>query len=112
MSIGSLLHLNITLHPSSSIPVLIMSKRVMTVRCECRREQQRWVAERLENRQSLSTAQSLRTLRTLVHADEFEAFLAEHFPYSKGDVCVNMSVGLHDAYTATLDTQYLLGHCG
>ena len=72
----------------------------MVPRCGCCREQQQWVAERLENRQSPSTAQSLRTLRTLVHADEFEAFLAERFPHSKVDLCVNMSTGLHDAFIA------------
>ena len=37
----------------------------------------------MENRQSLSAGQSLRTLRTLVHVDEFERFLAKHFPHSK-----------------------------
>ena len=47
------------------------------------REQQQWLAERMENKRSLSAAQSLRTLRILVHADEFERFLAKHFPHSK-----------------------------
>ena len=74
----------------------------MPLRCGHCREQQQWVAERLENRQSPSTAQSLRTLRTLVHADEFEAFLAEHFPHSKVGPCGNVSVGLLDAFIAFL----------
>lgn len=42
----------------------------------------------METRQSLSAAQSLRTLRTLVHADEFERFLAKHFPHSKVEPAV------------------------
>ncbi|CAL5220687.1 g2736 [Coccomyxa viridis] len=46
-------------------------------------EQQQWLAERMENRQSLSASQSSRILRILAHADAFEAFLAKHFPHSK-----------------------------
>lgn len=67
------------------------------------REQQQWLAERMENKRSLSAAQSLRILHILVHADEFERFLAKHFPHSKvrpilnighifhrGNACINM----------------------
>ncbi|BDA49631.1 probable 2-oxoglutarate dehydrogenase E1 component [Coccomyxa sp. Obi] len=46
-------------------------------------EEQRWLAERVERREPISAGQRVRILRMLVHADEFERFLALHFPKSK-----------------------------
>lgn len=75
------------------------------------REQQQWLAERMENRQPLSAEQSLRILRILAHADAFEAFLAKHFPHSKVRAVLEHPGGsrAHDDWVILLVP---LGPCG
>lgn len=59
--------------------------------CECWqrfREEQQWLAQKVERKEPLGEAQRFRILQTLVHADAFERFLALHFPNSK--VCAKV----------------------
>eukprot|EP00210_Caulerpa_lentillifera_P002542 g2439.t1 len=68
-------------------------------------EQVEWIAQRMENRKTLSSSTKRHILKSLIQADQFERFLAQKFPATK-------RFGLEGCEAVLLGMKQVIEQCG